>query len=76
LDAEGRVNGVIGGWIDITSRIEMEESLRAARKESERANVAKSTFLATMSHEIRTPLNAIIGMLELGTKKLHDGIID
>lgn len=76
LDAEGHINGIIGGWIDITSRIEMEESLRAARKESERANVAKSTFLATMSHEIRTPLNAIIGMLELGTKKLHDGIID
>lgn len=76
LDADGHVNGVIGGWIDITSRIEMEESLKAARKESERANVAKTTFLATMSHEIRTPLNAIIGMLELGTKKLHNGIID
>lgn len=32
---------------------------------AEKANQAKSTFLATMSHEIRTPLNAVIGMASL-----------
>lgn len=40
-------------------------NVAAARATAERANRAKTLFLAGVSHELRTPLNAIVGMTSM-----------
>jgi two-component system, cell cycle sensor histidine kinase DivJ len=56
---------VVAVMRDVTDRKIQEQALDLARAAAERADAAKSRFLATMSHELRTPLNAIIGFSEM-----------
>ncbi len=64
-DANGQALRMVGTNIDITERKHLEESLRAAKEIADKANQAKSDFLAGMSHELRTPLNGILGYAQI-----------
>ncbi|MDD4850094.1 MAG: PAS domain-containing protein, partial [Gemmiger sp.] len=60
---------VVVSRVDITELVNQQEAQKRTLSESlaiaQKANRAKSDFLASMSHDIRTPMNAIIGMCDL-----------
>ena len=57
----------------LAETLRLHGELKAALKDANQANRAKSSFLASMSHEMRTPLNAVVGLSELilNTGNLH-----
>ena len=66
---DGQITHWFGTNTDLAERVELEESLRAAKVEAEEANRAKDRFLAVLSHELRTPLNPIL----LAASSMLDG---
>ncbi|MGE9297172.1 MAG: PAS domain S-box protein [Puniceicoccales bacterium] len=72
FDSNGNLASFVGIETDITKQKETETALklasqhaREAAEEANRANQAKSRFLASMSHEIRTPLNGVLGYTQV-----------
>ncbi len=70
ITASSLISWWIIGWkirglpISAKSR-ELDRHLQETREKAEKANLAKTRFLAMASHEMRTPLNGILGMSQL-----------
>lgn len=60
--------------IKYQQRIEAKnkQKIEQEKLKAQKANEAKSNFLASMSHDIRTPMNAIIGMTEMAEFYIDD----
>jgi PAS domain S-box-containing protein len=64
-DDHGKPWRLVGAHTDISHIKAYEEKLEKSKEAAEKANRAKTEFLAHMSHEIRTPLTAISGIAEI-----------
>ena len=69
-DETGKTVRMTGLTLDVTERRAIETALRAAKEEAERANVAKSRFLAAASHDLRQPVQSLLFFIHVLGERL------
>ncbi|MCE3045436.1 response regulator [Legionella sp. 16cNR16C] len=65
FDVNGKVDGVLAIYTDITEQKQLQHSLQDAKEKAEAASLAKTEFLENMRHDIRTPLTGIVGFADI-----------
>ncbi len=60
LADDGKVEGVVLTFTEVSERKQIKQALEDARQQADRANVAKSRFLAAASHDLRQPLQTLV----------------
>lgn len=71
----GELVEILGVTRDISERKLHEDNLMRAREVAERANSAKSRFLAHISHEIRTPITSLLSWIQVASRQNSDEAI-
>nr|WP_246499618.1 ATP-binding protein [Azospirillum soli] len=71
-DEVGRLVSVIAIVRDISAHKNAEAALAEARGEAERANIAKSKFLAAASHDLRQPVQSLMLLMEVLSGRTKD----
>lgn len=73
IDEDGELGDLANAFNEMSGKLRGAiYEARRAKDIADKANAAKSSFLANVSHELRTPLNAIIGYSEMLGDELDD----
>lgn len=72
LADDGKVEGVVITFTDVSERKQIKRALEDAMQQADRANAAKSRFLAAASHDLRQPLQTL-ALLQGLLAKIVDG---
>ena len=64
VSENGKITSYIVYCTDVTAQLRIQDDLRKAIDQSEKALSAKNAFLGRLSHEIRTPMNAVVGIAD------------
>ncbi|MBK1841584.1 response regulator [Azospirillum sp. YIM B02556] len=73
-DHDNRLVSLIATVRDISEHKRVQGELAEARREADRANVAKSKFLAAASHDLRQPVQSLMLLMEVLTNRVGDGM--
>ncbi|WP_298364953.1 ATP-binding protein [Azospirillum sp.] len=71
-DEAGQLVSLIAIVRDITEHKQAQAALADARREADRANVAKSKFLAAASHDLRQPVQSLMLLMEVLASRAVD----
>lgn len=71
-DAAGQLRGFVRISRDMTEQKRVQADLLRAKEEAERANLAKSKFLAAASHDLRQPVQALFFFSSALSHKLRN----
>jgi two-component system sensor histidine kinase EvgS len=63
-DADGQLQGLLGGWLDISECKQLERDLSLARQQAEQAKGAMGAVLSSIQQGARAPLATLIRSLE------------
>jgi PAS domain S-box-containing protein len=69
-------DGIVGTFLDISERVELQKQLEKTNEELNHAMHIKDEFLANISHELRTPLTSVIGYSEMLLSGMGGKLLD
>jgi PAS domain S-box-containing protein len=70
IGPDGKPTRVFSTRLNITNTVESRNALAAAKAEAERANEAKSKFLAAASHDLRQPVQSLVLLLSIAESQV------